>query len=234
MALTIAKCKSVQKVNWPDIDTVLLDMDGTLLDLRFDNGFWMVTIPTAFAAHRGITLEAAKEELAPIFQREAGKLNWYCLDFWSDTLGFSVAALKRTVATGIDWRPEAEEFLNRLRASHCDVVLITNAHPETLAIKLERINLTPWFDQIVSSHQYGAPKESPVFWDGLMAEHPFDVDRALFIDDSEAVLNAARRFGIKHLITLRQPDSSQPRREQTGFPAIHHFDEIYRGLDRHG
>ncbi len=233
MALTIANCQSVTKIDWRQIDTVLLDMDGTLLDLQFDNVFWLETIPETLASHRGISVAEATAQLAPIFEREAGKLNWYCLDFWSQELGFSVADVKRTVAEGVDWRPEAQAFLERLKASHCDVVLITNAHPDTLAIKLEQIDLSPWFDRMFTSHQFAAPKESPLFWSGLMAAHPFSPDRTLFIDDSEAVLAAAEKFGVEHLITLRQPDSSKPLRSATRYPAIHHFDEIYGGIPRH-
>ena len=36
-------------IDWDDIDTVLLDMDGTLLDLHFDNFFWMHYMPRRYA-----------------------------------------------------------------------------------------------------------------------------------------------------------------------------------------
>jgi len=225
-----SNCLSVTAVNWQAIDTVFLDMDGTLLDLQFDNEFWLRTIPNEYARRQTITVEAAKAYLEPIFIGEAGKLNWYCLDFWSRTLGFNVVKLKEQVSHGINWRPEAREFLERLKASHCDVVLITNAHPETLRVKLERVNLTPWFDQVYSSHEFGEPKESQLFWERLQSARPFAPDRSLFIDDSESVLASAEHYGIKHLITLRQPDSQGPIRLVTQYPAILHFDEIYHGL----
>ncbi|MEY2908599.1 MAG: hypothetical protein RLZZ602_1122 [Pseudomonadota bacterium] len=230
MAITIAKCHSVTKVDWSRIDVVLLDMDGTLLDLSFDNQFWLETIPAEFARRNALTVAEAKAQLTPKFQAQVGKLNWYCIDYWSQVLGFSVAELKRSESHGVNWRPEAEEFLKYLKASHCDAVLVTNAHPETLAIKLERVNLAPWLDKIFTSHEFRAPKESPLFWDRLIARYPFDPKRALFIDDSEPVLAAARRFGIEHVVTLRQPDSTGPVRQTTGHPAIHHFSEIFAGL----
>lgn len=225
---------SVTDVDWTGIDTVLLDMDGTLLDLQFDNQFWLETIPAEVARRRGIDLHAARQYLNPIFEREAGQLNWYCLDFWSKSLGFSVAELKTAHAHGVAWRPYAQQFLTLLKNSHCQVFLVTNAHPETLRVKLERINLTPWLDRVVSSHEYGEPKESQVFWTTLQQTHPFDPEKTLFIDDSEAVLASAEQFGIRHLITLRQPDSTQPPKAVTRYPAIIHFDEIYAGLIRDG
>jgi len=230
MALDVAIDQSVNSVDWDNIDTVLLDMDGTLLDLRFDTEFWVRIVPQRFAQRQGLSIEDAKAHLDPIFAREQGHLNWYCLDFWSDTVGFDVAALKRELSAGIAWRPMAEAFLKRLHASHCKVALITNAHPETLRIKLERIALEPWLDDVFTSHQFNAPKEYQAFWEQLQVHCPFDPKTTLFIDDSESVLNSAKTFGIAHLITLRQPDSSQPVRHATRFPALLHFDEVFEGL----
>lgn len=231
MALAINPTSlSVTAVNWADINTVLLDMDGTLLDLRFDNHFWLETIPAEVARRGGISLTAARQYLNPIFERESGKLNWYCLDFWSETLGFSVAELKATHAHGVAWRPHAQQFLASLKDSHCEVILVTNAHPDTLRVKLRQIDLRPWLDHVVSSHEYGEPKESQLFWATLQQTHPFNPEKTLFIDDSEAVLASAEQFGIRHLITLRQPDSAGVARAETRYPAIVHFDEIYTGL----
>ena len=103
MALNVANDQSVTAVDWDNIDTVLLDMDGTLLDLRFDTDFWVNTVPLHYARLGGISVEAARAVLDPIFAREQGHLNWYCLDFWSETVGFDVAELKRTLASEIAW-----------------------------------------------------------------------------------------------------------------------------------
>ena len=37
------------KLNWDNIDTVLLDLDGTLLDLNFDLEFWLEYIPKVYS-----------------------------------------------------------------------------------------------------------------------------------------------------------------------------------------
>lgn len=230
MALTVAPCQSVQAVDWSQLDTVLLDMDGTLLDLEFDNHFWGTVIPGYWGERRGLDLTASQAALEPLFASERGQLNWYCLDFWADKLDLDIRTLKATHVEGIRWRPQAETFLAHLQQSHLDVVLITNAHPLTLEIKARHLPMSQWFDQMISSHSFGVPKEHQGFWEALMAERPFIPERTLFMDDSEHVLDAAKDYGIGHLITLRQPDSSLARREQTRYPAIHHFDEILSGL----
>ena len=163
MALTVAPSLSVTDVDWAQLDTILLDMDGTLLDLEFDNHFWGTVIPGEWGKQRGLDVATSQETLAPVFAGERGKLNWYCLDFWGETLELDIPTIKASYAEGIRWRPQAETFLRHLRASHLDVVLITNAHPVTLQMKAERLPLAQWFDTMISSHDYGAPKETPTF-----------------------------------------------------------------------
>src|SRR3972149_8813157 len=69
-------------VAWERIRTVLLDMDGTLLDLRFDNYFWNEYLPDRWGSRRGIDPGAARAELLARIARCVGTLDWYCLDFW--------------------------------------------------------------------------------------------------------------------------------------------------------
>ena len=213
-------------IDWNNIDTVLLDMDGTLLDLRFDNYFWLEHLPQVYARSKGVTEGEATELLHSRFGSGQGTLDWYCLDYWSDQLELDIPALKRELQHMVSVRPFAIDFLKRLHASHRDVVMVTNAHRKTLEIKMDEVDITRWFDRLVVSHELNAPKEDQQFWHNLQLLHPFDPERTLFIDDTERVLESAREYGIVHLLTLLQPDSSQMKRIDTHFPGIHHFDEI--------
>ncbi|MCB1846204.1 MAG: GMP/IMP nucleotidase [Halieaceae bacterium] len=216
-------------INWNVIDTVLLDMDGTLLDLHFDNHFWMEHLPRVYAEKQQITLEASFTQLSDRFHSGRGTLEWYCLDHWSEQLGMDIPAMKRELQHMIRLRPFALEFLKKLHRSHRDVVMVTNAHRKTLEIKMDNVDLTGWFDRVVVSHDLQAPKEEQAFWHKLQALHPFDPSRTLLIDDTESVLESARRYGIEHLLTLLQPDSQRQKRIDSHFPGIHHFDEIMPG-----
>ena len=216
-------------IDWSSIDTVLLDMDGTLLDLHFDNYFWTEHLPRLYAAEHRITVEESSAHLHGEFVAERGTLQWYCLDHWSRRLGMDIAALKRELQHMISIRPFAIEFLARLRDSQRDVVMVTNAHRKTLEIKMDSVDITGWFDRVVISHDLHAPKEEQAFWHALQALHPFDPARTLLIDDTEQVLESAQKYGIAHLLTLLQPDSRQLKRINTRFPGIHHFDKIMPG-----
>jgi len=155
---------ALEKLEWNHIDTVLLDLDGTLLDLSFDNDFWLDFIPVVYAAAQAISLEEAKADLTPRFRACEGTMNWYCIDYWSRELGLNVEALKRTQAERIAWLPGAQTFLERLRALGKRLVLLTNSHPQVLKLKDERTGVTRYLDAAISSHVFRVPKESEAFW----------------------------------------------------------------------
>lgn len=213
-------------INWNAIDTVLLDMDGTLLDQHFDNYFWLQHLPRRYAEQRGEPEDVVRARLLERLEAERGSLNWYCLDFWAHELDIDIVRLKREIAHLVAKRPYVDAFLEQLKDSGRDCLLVTNAHADSLAVKMDNVDLRPWFDRIVISHDYGAAKEDPQFWRGFAADFRFDPARTLMIDDSESVLAAARQFGIAHVLTLLQPDSRRPHRANLSFPAIHHFDAL--------
>ncbi len=213
-------------VAWNVIDHVLLDMDGTLLDLNFDTHFWREYLPRRYAASRGLDLPTARRLLEPQFQRVAGTLDWYCLDYWRELLGLDIVRLKRDVADLIKVLDGAIEFMDELRRRGKRLVLVTNAHPDSLALKLEHTRLDAHLDRIVSVHELGLPKEEVACWRALQAIEPFDPARTLLIDDNLAALRSARRFGIAHLLAACKPDTCQPPRMTDEFPAFCHFSEI--------
>lgn len=214
-------------LDWNEIETVFVDMDGTLLDLHFDNVFWQKHVPARYAELNDVSNETAAALLAPIFEREQGCLNWYCLDFWTRELGFDVAALKRECSHEIRLLPDTPAFLDRLRATRARRVLLTNAHQAALAIKLERTAIGTYFDALISSHQFGVPKEHADFWTRLATVESFTPATTLLIDDSLAVLNAARAAGIGHLRAIRRPDSQAPAREVDGFMSVDSVAELF-------
>ena len=211
-------------IEWQNIDTVLLDMDGTLLDLAFDNFFWQQYVPEQYARLRDIPDDQAHRLIHDWIHRHHGTLNWYCLDFWSGELGMDIAGLKRQVAERIGYRQGAEDFLQALRDSGKRVVMVTNAHPAALSLKVERTGIDRFFDQLITSHGYGAAKEDQLFWQRLQQEMPFEKERAILVDDSLTVLESARTYGIGHLWSILHPDSSTaPRPHTNPFPAIDQF-----------
>ncbi len=217
-------------LDWTQIDTVLLDMDGTLLDLHFDNHFWLDHLPLRYAQQNNIPVEAARQQLMQRYTELQGQLQWYCLDHWQQALQMDIVALKREVQHKIHLRADAKRFLQALRQAGKQVVLVTNAHRDSLSLKVERTALDQYFDQMISAHDIGAAKESQALWRGLQQRLNFDLQRTLFIDDSEPVLRSAQRFGIRHLLAVANPDSKKPEKIIPGFTHIHDYDQLSESL----
>ncbi|MFT6488447.1 GMP/IMP nucleotidase [uncultured Alcanivorax sp.] len=214
-------------IDWQSVDTVLLDMDGTLLDLEFDNWFWQKHVPECYARQQGLDRAEADRIIHDWITSHLGTLNWYCLDFWTAELGLEIARLKREAGDRIAVRPGADTFLQALKESDKQVIMVTNAHRDALDLKVERTGIDRYFDEIVSSHDYGHAKEAQSFWQHLQRHLPFDPARALLVDDSLPVLHSAQLYGIGQPVSILHPDSSLPRRDHTDpFPAIDDFLQV--------
>ncbi|HEU4619954.1 MAG TPA: HAD family hydrolase, partial [Gammaproteobacteria bacterium] len=155
---------------WNEIDTVLVDMDGTLLDLAFDNYFWLELVPREYARARGLDAAEAERQVLARYASVAGSLAWYCVEHWTRELDLDIAELKWRHRHRIAYLPGARHFLAAMRSLGKHVRLVTNAHPRALAIKLEQTQLEREVDSLVSSHDVGAPKEKPEFWTRFAAQ----------------------------------------------------------------
>jgi putative hydrolase of the HAD superfamily len=201
-------------------------MDGTLLDLHFDNHFWLEHMPRRYAEARDVPLVQARAELLSLYHAVEGTMDWYCLDYWSDQLGMDVAALKEEVDHLIAVHPNVVRFLDAVRASGRRSVLVTNAHMKSLKLKMQRTQLAGHLDAIICAHDIGVPKEDPGFWNKLQTVELFDREQTLLVDDSLPVLRSAREYGMGTLLCVYQPDSQAPDKDVGEFEAIRSFADI--------
>ena len=212
-----------------ELTTLLLDMDGTLLDLRFDNHFWVEHLPRRFQHIHGGTEDSANTHIADSLRRAEGTMNWYCIDYWSDHFQVNILALKREVEHLIRYRQGSKRFLEHLTdLDHLQVILVTDAHPDVLALKQKHTGLLDHVHAAFSSHYFGAPKRQAEFWTRLAEEINFEPDSTLMIDDNPAVLGQAKAFGIAHQLLVAQPDSgiNSTAAATTDFEAIDLLDSL--------
>ena len=201
-------------------DTLMLDMDGTILDLAFDNYIWKDLVPRRYAAANGLTFEAAREHLFDKYSAVQGDLEWYCLDHWNDRLGIDVVKIHHDVTHRIGYLPGALGFLQAVHEQDIRVLLVTNSHPDTLELKDAVTGLADYFDGLYSSHTYGHAKESQSFWEALQADVGFDAGKTLFVDDSQPVLRSAAEYGIGMLVTVTRPDSTEPVKQGSEYRGV--------------
>ncbi|MFL2840540.1 MAG: GMP/IMP nucleotidase [Pseudohongiellaceae bacterium] len=213
-------------IDWSQIDTVLLDMDGTLLDLSFDNFFWRDHLPQVYSRQTNIPLDQAKEELKDFSNSLIGTLEWYCVDHWSEALKIDIETAKHNVKKHIKFRPHALNFLDFLRKLNKSCILITNAHPKTMELKVTTMGLNQYLDKIISSHEFSLAKENEGFWNLLKKREGLQLSRCLFIDDSRAILSRAASEGVGHVLQILQPDTTKPPLPHGEFLAINDFNEL--------
>lgn len=216
----------MKKLPWNNIKTVLLDMDGTLLDLHFDNYFWLEHLPKAYAERYQMDIQQAKNTLFAKYQAIEGTMNWYCVDYWSDALNMDIVLLKEQVSHLIALHPHVTDFLSSLQKRGIKRVLVTNAHPKSIEIKFRHTSLQHVLDRVISAHDLGLPKEDPDFWWQLHSMVDYHPQTTLLIDDNESVLRSAAQAKIDYLLQISRPDSKQPAKTDTQFNAVSGFSQL--------
>jgi putative hydrolase of the HAD superfamily len=207
-------------------DTLMLDMDGTVLDLAFDNFVWKELIPSEFAKLHDMPPARARDELFRRYRSVQGKLDWYCLDHWSERLGLDIMSIHRSVHHRICYLPGAQQFLDAVSRKSIRLLLVTNSHPDTLALKSEMTGIAGFFDEIYSAHSFGHAKEDQAFWRALSKVEGFEPARTLFVDDTAAVLRSAAAYGVEQLLRVTRPDSTIPPRDDPAFPGVESIAEL--------
>jgi len=215
-----------EDIDWDQIDDLFLDMDGTLLDLHYDHYFWMEHLPLRLSEIKKIQLEQIRAEMHGRYEAMRGTLDWYCLDFWQKELDVDLMSIKREVIAKIQFRPSTEAFLKSLKGIGKRVSLISNSHRLGIDLKFDHLKLHGYFDLIRSSHDYGYPKEQQGFWRHLSQDIGFDIHRTVFIDDNIDVLKSAQAYGIKYLLSIKQPDLFRAPVPYQGFKQVDDFSEI--------
>jgi putative hydrolase of the HAD superfamily len=161
------------------------------------------------------------------FRSVAGTLDWYSTDFWSDQYGYSIIEYSRSFAEGIRFLPYAEDFLTALKRTGIRSTIVTNAHPDILALKNRHTGIVDKVDDAISSHSIGFAKESEYFWQHTQTRLGFNKAKTLFFDDSAAVVNAALKFGIEGSVTVCLPDTSRPKNVPNSNYAIDQFQDVW-------
>ena len=212
-----------------DISYLLLDMDGTILDLHFDNYFWNHYLHHRYSEIKSVPLKETKLYIHKVLAAEYGSLNWYCTDYWSERLGLNIIALKKELSHLIQFRDGSLRFLETLREISINATIVTNAHPNVIELKNTLTRLEDWVPDIISSHDFGLPKERPEFWELVIKSRNLDICRTMVVDDNISCLEAARASGIAYQISIIKPDSKQNNQFTDKFRAIEDLNSLIVG-----
>jgi putative hydrolase of the HAD superfamily len=199
-----------------DIDAVLFDLDGTLLDRRrsfeqFVRGQWkrlvdlLQTVDREQYVHTLIELDC--DGYAPRKELFTGMLARFDLpDGLSENLlsdyrtGFPAACLLF---------PDAARTLSSLRASGLKLGLITNGSVRMQSGKLECLALSPLFDTILISDGEGVSKPNPEIFRRALERLNTNAAQAVFVGDHPDVDVAGARAAGMRAIWRRDPSVSR-------------------------
>lgn len=213
---------------------IMFDMDGTLLDLAFDDLIWNQQLPIRHAQTHQCTLEQSQKILGSFYQQHKHTLAWYSSKYWTEKVGVDVLQLQYDHCDRVNTRPGCIELLQQLQAQGYRCWLVTNADVASLTFKLKLMKIKDYFEVIVSSEQLAHAKEEQAFWQLLQQQHPFNPNEVVFVDDTAPVLDAAQKFGLQHLVTIIQPSSIQKPRDaaELNYPSIQVLTELLPYLSK--
>lgn len=210
-------------VEWNQIDDVLLDMDGTLLDRHFDNFFFEEELPRRYAAIHQLPFDQAKDRLMGMYRSVERQLEWTDLHYWTKRIGIDVVAMHRELDHMIGFLPDAVGFLRYLKTRGKRVTVLTNAHESGVEVKVAKTGLDRYVDRIVSAFEVGYLKMRHEYWPICRQLLAFDPKRTLYIDDDLACLAAAEQFGILHVVHRSKSSSQLPPESSSDFRSIEGF-----------
>ncbi|HMS82516.1 MAG TPA: HAD hydrolase-like protein [Nitrospira sp.] len=215
--------------DWSQIDDVLLDMDGTLLDRHFDNFFFEEELPRRYAVLHSLSFDEARDRLMTMYRSVEGELAWTDLNYWTRRVGIDVVAMHKELNHMIGFLPGAEDFLLSLRRYGKRVTIITNAHSTGVSVKVAKTGLDQYVDRIVDAFEVGYLKMRPEYWPNCQRLLGFDPARSFFMDDDEGCLIAAQAFGVAHLVHSARSSSQLPPVPLPQFLSITGFAPLLNG-----
>jgi len=219
---------TIDGFSWDGVDDVLLDMDGTLLDRHFDNFFFEEELPRRYAVAQCLSFEDSRQRLMAMYRSVEGELAWTDLHYWTERVGIDVVALHKELDHMIGFLPGAEEFLQALRRLDKRVTIITNAHEAGVAVKTAKTGLDGHVDRIVDAQTVGYLKMRAEYWPACRELIGFDPKRALYIDDDEDCLAAARAFGIGQIVHSAKSSSQLPAAPSASFVSVERLSHLVR------
>lgn len=214
-------------LNWNAIDTVLFDLDGTLIDLHLDAYFWTELVPKVYAEKYQLSAYESQQQLHRLYKEIEHSMQWYDVDHWAVQLQLPIRDMLRKHAMNTQVRSGVYPLLRRLREMGKQLIILTDSHPFSMQVKMDNCELSDYFDHLVSSHQFQKPKMHSELWHILYQTYQLNPNRTLLLDDLETVLDQAKQNGLAYTIGIEKPHSQMPTKTFLRHRSIDHFKRLW-------
>lgn len=191
-----------------EIQAVLFDMDGTLIDTeRYYRIFW----PRALAEfgfemtdEQALAMRSLGRPFAPQRLRE-----WFGekLDYFAVREKRKELMEEALVRDGIKVKPGAEALLTFLRERGITAAVVTATDRERAKRYLEQTGLAPYFDRVVSAVQVREGKPAPDIYLYACEELGLRPKVCVAVEDSPNGILSAHRAGCRVIMV---PDQTEP------------------------
>ena len=142
---------------------ILSDLDGVILDLKYDIKFWQSWLPEHVANQTNQSIEETQAEIQAEINKQRGTLNFYNLSYWDDLLNVDCMQIIKENEEKCSYLEGSYEALLKLSTLKNPKHILTNGDPRVQEYKAHSQDFRRFFDSIFYSMHAGYPKEKRNF-----------------------------------------------------------------------
>lgn len=172
------------------LDGMIFDLDGTLTDTF---GVCFIAFREALRPFTGRTY-SDEEILAHFGPSEEGMLQRWVPDRWEECLRLYLTVYEREHRRIGRTFPGVETALNLLRARGIPLAVVTGKGPQSAAISLAQLGLTPYFDCVETGSPEGGVKARCLA--RVLTRWGVPADRVAYLGDVVSDIEASRAVGV--------------------------------------
>jgi putative hydrolase of the HAD superfamily len=187
------------------MEVISFDVDGTIVERSFMDGFWNELIPKLYAEKHGISYGEALEFVRKSYDEVGDRdVRWYTPDYWFERfqLKIDLNDVLEDYRGGLKIYPDATEILKRLRGYK--LIAVSNAVREILEFELSEISEFFW-KAFSCPSDFGDIRKSPEIYIRICEFIGVSPSKVLHIGDHPFFdFEVPRKAGIRSILIDRE------------------------------